>query len=287
VTNFFKTLSFFRQNRFIDPNWATLKHIGWAFRKTLNCFPCDLQVGSLSIRIANRTIANGVGALLNALGYYDPNNMFLIEDIFSKKFAVTFFDIGANIGVYSLIASARSEKVRVVAFEPHPSTHLLFEENIRLNRKEKTISCFQIALGDENADVLFQDFPGNAENRVLTDKDSGISFVKVRSQRGDTFCAEHGIAPEILKIDVEGFENQVLSGFGKSLVDAQVIFVECWNLGVTAGLCRSAGFSGPFKVDYKNRKFVYAEIHYEDWVFINSQAIPKFRDMLEFEFPGG
>jgi FkbM family methyltransferase len=286
MTNFFRTLSTFRRNTFINPYVASLKHVGWAIRKVLNHFPCDLRIGSVTVRIASRSIANGVGSLLNAMGYYDPNNMYLIEDIFKKRFASVFLDIGANVGVYSLIAAA-SEDVRVVAFEPHPVTFSFLEENVRINHKEKMVSCHQIALGDMDGDVPFQDSAGNPENRILTEKDLGVDFIRVTSRRGDSFCAERGICPEIMKIDVEGFEDQVLKGFGKLLLETKVIFVECWDPPVITGyLCEEVGFMGPYKVDYRNRKLVHDDIHYEDWVFINSQAITSFCAALGFEFPG-
>ncbi len=90
-----------------------------------------------------------------------------------------------------------------------------------------------------------------------------------------------------MKIDVEGFEDQVLKGFGKSLLEAKVIFVECWDPPkITEYLCGQAGFIGPYKVDYRKRKLVWDDIHYEDWVFINSKAISSFCAVLDFEFPG-
>ncbi len=194
MINFFRTLSIFRRNTFVNPYFASLKHVAWAVRKTLNRFPYDLRIGSVTMRIANHSIANGVGALLNALGYYDPNNMYLIEDIFKRRFAFTFLDIGANVGVYSLIVSAVSENVRVITFEPHPVTFSLLEENIGINHKEKIISCYQIALGDMNGDVPFQNSAGNPENRILTEKDLGVDFINVPLPGGTVFVPSMGFA---------------------------------------------------------------------------------------------
>lgn len=284
MTNFFRTLSILRRNTFVNPYIASLKHVTWAFRKIFNRFPCDLKVGTVTVRIANLAVANGMGALLNAMGYYDPNNMYLIEEILKKRFTNTFLDIGANIGVYSLIASALSEDIRIFAFEPHPVTFSLLQENVFINHKQNLISCHQVALGDTDGEVLFRDSAGDPENRVLTGNNKDIHSIMVVSRRGDSFCAEHAIHPEVLKIDVEGFESQVLRGFDKSLLDTKLIFVECWDSPkAIEDFCKRFGFVGPYKVDYMNRKLVRENIHLEDWVFIKSQSVSSFCRLLKFE----
>ena len=153
--NFFQTVSAFHKNTYVNPYGATLRHVGWQFRKLFNCFPCDLKFRGFVVRVADRSIANGCGALLNAMGYYDPNNMLFIEEIFKQGRCQTFFDVGANIGVYSLIAAAQSRASRVFAFEPHPYTFSLLEDNVRLNRLQNQISGYQRALSDQDGTALF------------------------------------------------------------------------------------------------------------------------------------
>jgi FkbM family methyltransferase len=284
-TNFLRTVSIIYKNKFVNPYAAIFRHSMWAFRKLFNKFPYDLRLYGQIIRIPNRAVANGSGALINAMGYYDPNNMFLLKEIFQNKLYNSFFDVGANIGIYSLIVAGQAKSVNVYAFEPHPETLLLLQENAILNNLEERINCRQVALGDSNGVVRLTDQAGNPQNHILAETNGGGLDVNI--QRADKICEIENFYPEVLKIDVEGFENQVLIGFGKSLLDVRIIFIECWNLpGTIKILCENAGFKGPYKIDYKNRRFVNENIHDEDWVFINPQALPLFYSILKFDFPG-
>ena len=104
MCNFFNTVSAFYQNPFVNPHLSILRHVGWQIRKLTNRFPCEIKFDGFKIIVRNKVIANGCGGLLNAMGYYDPNNMYFIEELCRTRICNAFFDIGANIGVYSLIA---------------------------------------------------------------------------------------------------------------------------------------------------------------------------------------
>jgi FkbM family methyltransferase len=254
--------------------------MGWQFRKLIDLFPYDLKVNAINVRIADRTVANGPGALLNAMGYYDPNNMYFLEELFKKKILATFFDIGANIGIYSLIP-AWTKNGKVVAFEPHPYTYNLLQENISLNSLEEYVVSIQAALGEENGEVKFTDNAGSPINHIIDKNNHVLPTVSVKIIRGDTFCNERDITPDVLKIDVEGYENCVLRGFGSILKDVKVIIVECKTLDETCRiLCDQYGFWGPFKLDYHARSFVRGNISYEDWIFVSPQAIHMFENEI-------
>jgi len=284
VTNFFRTVSVFYRNPFINPYLALLRHVGWAFRKIFNLFPCEVQLGDRRLLIPNRAIANGSGALANAMGYYDPNNMFFIEKIFREGIYDTFFDIGSNIGIYSLIAAGRAKKSRTVAFEPHPQTFILLTENVHRNRQENNILCYQMALSDQNGTVLFRDVAGDPENQVLDESSQEPEGIKVVACRGDDFCRQTGFTPQVIKIDVEGYENHVLDGLSSILNSVQLIFIECWTLEKTVNLlCGGAGFLGPYKIDYKNRRFARENLNYEDWVFVNPDSLGTLGHVMAFE----
>jgi len=66
-------------------------------------------------------------------------------------------DLGANIGTFSIYAATTARNVRVYGYEPEPAFFRLMQENIRLNRLEESIKCFNFAIGGERADrELFQ-----------------------------------------------------------------------------------------------------------------------------------
>lgn len=282
--NFFKTVSFFYQNKFVNPITATLRHTGWQFRKALNLFPYDLRVQNFVVRVADRSIANGCGALLNAMGYYDPNNMYFLEEIFHRRLYKNFFDIGANIGIYSLLAASQSKNMRVFSFEPHYYTFSLLQENVRLNSLAERITCFQIALSDHCGSEPFLDKPGNPINRILDSTETDERTVTVDVGRGDSIISEKAISPEVLKIDVEGHENKVISGFESSIDKIQMIFVECQRIEVTTRLlCDHFHFLGPFKIDYRGRQLVRKNIHYEDWIFINPLSVESLGKLVRIQ----
>jgi FkbM family methyltransferase len=277
MSNFLRTVSLIRRDPFVNPYVAIVKHVFWQLRKALNLFPSDVRLRGRIFRVADRSVANGCGALLNAMGYYDPNNMLLIEEVFAQHEFGVFFDIGANIGVYSIIAAALQSQV--FAFEPHPYTYRLLQENIALNHIGDRVHCFASALGDYEGSILLTDLPGSPINRVLTAGGSGGIEVPVLT--GRTFCREHGVVPEVLKIDVEGFEQVVLRGFDQVLTDTKLILVETESqVEVRRVLCAQLGFLGPYKVDYRNRVLRSDRIHDEDWLFVHPRAMGILQDML-------
>jgi len=259
-----------------------MRHLGWAGRKLLGAFPYDIKLDRQIVRVADKSVANGVGALLNAMGYYDPNNMYLLMTLFQKNLLDKLFDVGANVGVYSLISAGAAASVRVAAFEPHPYTFSLLEENVKLNHFEDRISCFQVALGDRDGLVHFMDKPGSPENRITEHDIQEAAGLKVPIQTGNTICDRVGFLPQVLKVDVEGYENSVLAGFGSRLSAVQLVLVECWDIRSTVEiLCEQHGFLGPYKVDFRNHYLVRDHIHDEDWLFIRPALLNPIKSLMQ------
>ena len=59
-----------------------------------------------------------------------------------------FFDVGANVGIYSLYAALRNPKTKVYAFEPEYSNLHQLKQNILLNSLAETIFPYSLALYD-------------------------------------------------------------------------------------------------------------------------------------------
>lgn len=116
------------------------------------------------------------------------------------------FDIGANVGAYSLIAASRG--IRVHAFEPHPATFARLEENVALNGLK--VRCHQELLhsADELVSVSWSsDEPGAAMHRLGSEGDQVVGV------RLDGFVGSRGLpAPSYLKVDVDGWEEHVFRG---------------------------------------------------------------------------
>jgi FkbM family methyltransferase len=275
---FLHTLSVFRRNAFVNPCVATLRHVGWQVRKIFNRFPAAIRLERFTVVVKDRSVANGCGGLVNAMGYYDPNNMYLVEELAACGLCATLFDVGANIGIYSLIGASAGH-ARVVAFEPHPATFAMLEENVLFNGLEQQIDRFRLALSNTTGRISFSDQPGSPINRIVDDATTASPTLTVDVTTGDAFCAQHGVRPDVIKIDVEGHEQQVLEGFAETLDHVGLVIVESEQLDrIRAVLCGRHGLRGPLKVDYRGRRFLTTFPSCEDHVFVSPAFLDRLRD---------
>jgi FkbM family methyltransferase len=124
-----------------------------------------------------------------------------------------FVDVGANVGSYSILASAVAG-ARAYAFEPIPETHARLVDNLRLNHIEDRVIHPNIGIGDKAGSLVFTTY-ADTMNHVLPNNGSSQSTVKVQMKTLDEILGEE--SPSILKIDVEGFESPVLAGAERTL----------------------------------------------------------------------
>ena len=118
-----------------------------------------------------------------------------------------FVDIGANIGAYTVLAGGAVGS-RVVCFEPAPVTFRSLVFNLQLNGLGDRAAAHNLALGKAEGELKFTEGLGT-ENRVqLSGSDTKTVTVKVSSL--DRILGDS--QPALLKIDVEGFETEVMRG---------------------------------------------------------------------------
>ena len=138
----------------------------------------------------------------------------LIEPLLAN--GMTFVDIGANVGVYSLFVSQRTGgTATVLAFEPHPRTFAKLDFNCAQNGFDRIVRVNAGVAGTEAETVLFSDGGGNIGNASLL-KSVGIGReeIAIRLRPLAAVLAEQAIDRiDLLKIDVEGFEDQALMPF--------------------------------------------------------------------------
>lgn len=127
-----------------------------------------------------------------------------------------FADVGANIGSYTVLASGVC-RARSVAFEPDPDTFKALLRNVSLNGLGELVACRECALGSER---------GTAEFTVGLDTVNHVSQGSGSPTRRVILnTLDHSIrgkAPDLVKLDVEGFEGEVLRGAARILEDTQV-----------------------------------------------------------------
>ncbi len=123
----------------------------------------------------------------------------------------TIWDVGANIGFYTTkFAEAVGTGGKVIAFEPAKSTAALLEKNCY---GHPNIICETIALSDSSNDRWFRDskIEGDPCNGLM-DVESP-NAIRISARSGDDIAADEGYPfPNAIKIDVEGFEVEVING---------------------------------------------------------------------------
>ena len=122
-----------------------------------------------------------------------------------------FFDIGANVGVYTVLAS-QVKKANSVAIEPIPLTYERLIDNIQINRLNNVITK-NIGLSFEKSKLYFT-YDRDAMNSVALSSDE--KKIEVEVDTLDNLSELYGY-PQIIKIDVEGYETNVIKGAKKTL----------------------------------------------------------------------
>lgn len=134
------------------------------------------------------------------------------------KDAEVIFDIGANTGVYSLIAKSINKSNTVYAFDPVKRVYDRLIKNILLN--EYDIKAFQLALSNQTGEAIVYDIDAEHTYAVTVNKNmhspsSKVNEVKIKTLRLDQFIEQNNISKvDIMKIDVETHEPEVLEGMG-------------------------------------------------------------------------
>lgn len=129
-------------------------------------------------------------------------------------------DVGANIGMTAVAASKRGAVVN--AFEPDPNIFPYLMETIRVN--DAPVTAHKLALGSEKGELSFFSNPvsGSASHLVTADTLGQVSGEAVQVSTVDAFAEDNGIEKiDLIKIDVEGFEIDVLRGANSSILRCQ------------------------------------------------------------------
>lgn len=154
-------------------------------------------------------------------------------DTFEKS--SVFWDVGANIGLYSLYA-AQKKSCKVVAIEPSIFNLEILAKNIALNKAERLVTIFPIALTNQNSQGLFSMSSDEVGGALSTfGKEYGYDGKKLDFKfqfqgigiRMDNAVDLWGLdQPDYVKVDVDGIEHLVLEGFGEKLKKVKSLLIE-------------------------------------------------------------
>lgn len=118
-----------------------------------------------------------------------------------------FIDVGSNSGAYSILAGSVIG-ARVLALEPIPSTYVRLVANFNLNCIESPSETMNLGLGSSPGS-LYMTSSFDTTNQIVFDQDSEES-IKVDIKTLDQVASD--LNPKLIKIDVEGWETEVIRG---------------------------------------------------------------------------
>lgn len=136
------------------------------------------------------------------------------------------WDIGANVGLYTRQFVQAGAKA-VVAFEPAPESVAILHEAFAADSGE--VRIMPIALASAGGKAAFSSDGSSVTNSLVEADDASRPTVEVRVMRADEALREFGLEmPTVMKIDVEGYEVDVIRGMGAILDSPSVrhVFVE-------------------------------------------------------------
>ena len=176
--------------------WVDRTFMPYVVRKTVGGVVFDFYVGD-----AESAIWNDTGSNLAAWKemQFIKDRLILDGDI--------VFDCGAHHGLTALVFSELVGRAgRVVAFEPHPHNVDIIGKNVSLNRRTN-ISIERCALGSGEGTIWLR----NKSNASVAWRPR-TRGIRVDLVSLDQYAAQTGVFPTLIKIDVEGFEAEVLKG---------------------------------------------------------------------------
>lgn len=143
-----------------------------------------------------------------------------------------FYDIGANVGVYTIYAGVTKPNLKVFSFEPTFFNYWLLNKNIYLNNLDSKISAFCVALSNANvADYIYM--PEIQDGGAMVNFGSNLDYNKEKFRPAfkqgslafslDSFISIFKIpVPDYIKIDVDGLENEIVHGALETLKNPKV-----------------------------------------------------------------
>lgn len=145
----------------------------------------------------------------------------------------TILDIGANVGQFAQAARAVFPYAKVYSFEPIPKCFVQLEKQMKNDDKFQALN---IGLGASNGSMLFEynQYSPSSSFLKMTNTHTNafphtakVENIEVRIERLDAVVGRLDIQqPLLIKLDVQGYENQVLEGGGETFRKAKVVIIE-------------------------------------------------------------
>jgi FkbM family methyltransferase len=185
--------------------WAALKrYVRWQISSRLALGPTVVPFVNDTRLVVTAGMTGATGNIYAGLQEYSDCALLL----HLLRPSDLFIDVGANIGVYTVLASG-VVGARTVSIEPIPPTYAELLVNIRLNDIADRVRSYNIGLGSTNDTLRFTPDLGTC-NHVVTDSDLAGPTIGVPVRPLDDVVGDE--VPTLIKVDVEGWESEVLAG---------------------------------------------------------------------------
>lgn len=236
---------------------AVFRFLKWQLNSVLNPYSIIYDFTERAKLIVRKGMTGATGNLY--CGLHEYNDMLFLLHFLRKEDC--FVDIGANIGSYTVLAAAHVG-AQTISFEPAPSTYSHLTRNVSVNQINEKVKAYNMALG---ASVGMINFTTTLDtiNHVATKDDKECLEVIVDTL--DNMLSFQ--VPQLIKIDVEGFETEVINGASETLSNEKLkaIIIELNGSGSRYGYSENAihekllshGFK-PFNYNPDNRVLVEA-----------------------------
>jgi FkbM family methyltransferase len=194
---------------------ALARVAGWQIRSRLQREVIVPWIANQKLAV-KRGMAGATGNIYVGLHEF-PDMSFLLHFL---KSGDLFLDIGANVGTYTVLASGVC-KAHTWAFEPDPKTVRALKRNIEVNGLQELVTVHEFALGATQREVAFT-IGLDTVNRVATA--GQLDCQLVQQKQLDSLIGES--EPVFAKLDVEGYEGEVLRGGQAFLAKASLQAIE-------------------------------------------------------------
>ena len=178
----------------------------------LRAGPVDVRYQGASFRFYHQASATERGALFNP--DYNREELDFLRAHIPR--GGVFVDAGANVGIYALVLARHvGGSGKVIAIEPHPVTQARLAFNCTASGYPR-VSLVAAAAGPSDGELMIETDGDNLGASHVADGRPSGNAIKVLSLRLERILDDAGVSHiDALKIDVEGYEDRVLTGFFK------------------------------------------------------------------------
>jgi FkbM family methyltransferase len=204
------------------------RFIGWQIHKRLTNNYQDIQLlPDIQLRCYPDSYS---AATVLYCGLYDRDEMnFLLRYLRPED---SFLDIGANIGVYTLLAASKIKSGFIYSFEVLPKNYARLQENVRLNQLDR-VKTYEVAIADFTGEISLNLAEGDSMPFITPNADD--KTIKVPTDTLDNLLEDRPLDNLTLaKMDIEGAEILALKGAKKTLLEQQHPYV--WILEINGAV---------------------------------------------------